>query len=141
MSIPKKSEWKTRLVEREFPDRSFDIEFWQEQGDEAIFTAAWELVEVAEEVSHGRKPTLQRTLQLLNEFQVEYLIVGGFAVMKYGEPRYTKNLDVGVHSSPQNSVRVFEALKKFGASRAGWRHCGDIRRTDGLSDRDCSGPH
>ena len=28
-------------------------------------------------------------LQLLNEFQVEYLIVGGFAVMKYGEPRYT----------------------------------------------------
>jgi len=24
-------------------DRSFDIEFWQRQGDEAIFRAAWEL--------------------------------------------------------------------------------------------------
>ena len=35
MSIPEKSQWKTRLVEREFPDRSFDIEFWQEQGDES----------------------------------------------------------------------------------------------------------
>lgn len=26
-------------------DRSFDIEFWQRQGDAAIFNAAWELVE------------------------------------------------------------------------------------------------
>jgi hypothetical protein len=27
-------------------DRSFDIEFWQRQGDAAIFRAAWELVEL-----------------------------------------------------------------------------------------------
>src|ERR1700730_15924681 len=115
MSIPQNSAWKTRLVEREFPDRSFDIEFWQEQGDEAIFAAAWEMVELAEEINHGGKPTLQRTARLLNEFEVEYLIVGGYAVMKYGEPRYTKDLDVWVHNSAQNSVRVVEALKKFGA--------------------------
>jgi hypothetical protein len=115
MSLSGNSMWKTRLVEHGFPDRSFDIEFWQEQGDEAIFAAAWEMVELAEEVSHGRKPTLQRTAQLLNEFEVEYLIVGGYAVMKYGEPRYTKDLDVWVHNSAQNSSRVVEALKKFGA--------------------------
>jgi hypothetical protein len=54
-------------------------------------------------------------LQLLNEFEVEYLIVGGFAVMKYGEPRYTKDLDVWVHNSLQNSLRLVGALKKFGA--------------------------
>ena len=114
MGLPKNSSWKTRLVERGFPDRSFDIEFWQEQGDEAIFAAAWEMVELAEETSHGRKPTLQ-LLQLLNEFEVEYLIVGGYAVMKYGEPRYTKDLDVWVHNSAPNSLRVVEALKKFGA--------------------------
>jgi hypothetical protein len=54
--------WKTRLVKGGFPDRQFDIEFWQEQGDEAIFQAAWEMVELAEEVQHGRKPTLQRTV-------------------------------------------------------------------------------
>jgi hypothetical protein len=65
MSSPQNSGWKTRLVERGFPDRSFDIEFWQEQGDEAIFAAAWELVELAEEISHGRKPTLQRTATTL----------------------------------------------------------------------------
>jgi len=102
-------------VEGSFPDRSFDIAFWQEQGDEAIFAAAWEMVELAEKISHDRKPTL--LLQLLNEFEVEYLIVGGFAVMKYGEPRYTKDLDVWVHNSPQNSLRVVGALKKFGAPR------------------------
>ena len=65
MSLGQNMHWKTRLVEHGFPDRSFDIEFWQEQGDEAIFAAAWELVEVAEEVRNGRKPTLQRTVTTL----------------------------------------------------------------------------
>jgi len=60
-------------------------------------------------------PHYKELLQLLNEFEVEYLIVGGFAVMKYSEPRYTKDLDVWVHNSRQNSLRVVEALKRFGA--------------------------
>jgi hypothetical protein len=55
MSSSQNSNWKTRLVEGRFPDRSFDIEFWQEQGDEAIFAAAWEMVELAEEVRYGQK--------------------------------------------------------------------------------------
>ena len=33
IAIPRHSVWKTRLVEDSFPDRSFDIEFWQEQSD------------------------------------------------------------------------------------------------------------
>lgn len=61
--------WKTRLVRGGFPDRQFDIEFWQEQGDEAIFAAAWELVELAEEMKHGRKPTLQRTVTALKRIR------------------------------------------------------------------------
>ena len=65
MSPPENLNWKTRLVEYGFPDRSFDIEFWQEQGDEAIFAAAWEMVELAEETKHGRRPTLQRTATTL----------------------------------------------------------------------------
>ena len=69
MSLPEDSLWKTRLVERGFPDRSFDIEFWQEQGDEAIFAAAWEMVELAEEINHGRKPTLQRTATALKRIR------------------------------------------------------------------------
>jgi len=64
MRIPPKSIWKTRLVEGEFPDRSFDIQFWQEQGDEAIFAAAWELVKLAEEIQ-GREPTLDKSVTAL----------------------------------------------------------------------------
>jgi Nucleotidyl transferase of unknown function (DUF2204) len=63
----------------------------------------------------AENPHYRELLQFLNEFEVEYLIVGGFAAMKYGEPRYTKDLDVWVHNSAQNSGRVVEALKKFGA--------------------------
>src|ERR1700739_4824738 len=63
----------------------------------------------------AENPDYKELLQLLDEFEVEYLIVGGFAVMKYGEPRYTKDLDVWVHNSLQNSIRVIGALKKFGA--------------------------
>ena len=63
----------------------------------------------------AESPHYKELLQLLNKFEVEYLIVGGFAVMKYGEPRYTKDLDVWVHNSPENSLRVVEALRKFGA--------------------------
>src|SRR6266852_4237734 len=63
----------------------------------------------------AENPHYRELLKLLNEFEVEYLIVGGFAVMKYGEPRYTKDLDVWVHNSAQNSLRVVGALKKFGA--------------------------
>ncbi len=57
--------WKTRLVQGTFPDREFDVEFWQEQGDEAIFSAAWEMVELAEEAKNGRKLRLQRTVTAL----------------------------------------------------------------------------
>jgi predicted nucleotidyltransferase len=63
----------------------------------------------------AENPHYKELLQLLNESQVEYLIVGGYAVMKYGEPRYTKDLDVWVNNSAENSVRLVAALKKFGA--------------------------
>ena len=63
-------------------------------------------------------PHYKELLQLLNDFEVEYLIVGGFAVMKYGEPHYTKDLDVWVRNSRENSARVFRALQKFGAPLA-----------------------
>ena len=61
MSV-RQREWKTRVVRGEFPDRAFDIEFWQKQGDEAIFRAAWEMVIAAEEFKHGRAPRLQRNV-------------------------------------------------------------------------------
>ena len=54
-------------------------------------------------------------LRKLNDLQVRYLIVGAYAVMKYTEPRYTKDLDIWVDVTPDNADRVFKALAEFGA--------------------------
>jgi len=63
-------------------------------------------------------PHYRDLLQSFNEHSVEYLIVGGYAVMKYTEPRFTKDLDIWVGSSPENSARLFQALAGFGAPLA-----------------------
>src|ERR1700728_1338628 len=63
----------------------------------------------------AENPHYKELLQLLNEFEVEYLIVGGYAVMKYGERRYTKEQGVWVRNSVKNSGRVVAPLKQFGA--------------------------
>lgn len=54
-------------------------------------------------------------LNNLNEKKVKYLVVGGYAVIKYTEPRYTKDLDIWVNPDPDNSKAVFDALREFGA--------------------------
>jgi hypothetical protein len=54
-------------------------------------------------------------LLALNDCRVEYLIVGGYAVMRYSEPRFTKDLDIWVGHAPDNSRRVIAALARFGA--------------------------
>lgn len=63
----------------------------------------------------AENPHFKELLQVLNDFEVRYLIVGGYAVMKYSEPRYTKDLDLWVENSAENASQVFGALKQFGA--------------------------
>jgi hypothetical protein len=55
---------------------------------------------------------------LLAEFAaagVEYLVVGGYAVGVYAEPRFTKDLDVWIGDDPDNLVQAKRALTAFGA--------------------------
>jgi hypothetical protein len=58
-------------------------------------------------------------LSILNAKQVKYLVIGGYAVMKYTEPRFTKDLDIWVWTDPENAKQVFQALREFGAPLAG----------------------
>jgi len=58
-------------------------------------------------------------LRALSDENVEYLIVGGYAVGKHSEPRYTKDLDIWVKTSPENAQRVYSALSNFGAPLEG----------------------
>lgn len=54
-------------------------------------------------------------LQALNDAGAEYLVVGGYAVIKHTEPRYTKDIDVWVNNTRVNAERVLVALVKYGA--------------------------
>ena len=49
-------------------------------------------------------------LQLLNEHQVEYLLIGGYAVGYHGYPRTTGDMDVWVAMHEQNAHRIVAAL-------------------------------
>jgi hypothetical protein len=58
-------------------------------------------------------------LSLFNAYRVKYLIIGGYAVIKYTEPRYTKDLDLWIRADAKNASAVFQALKEFGAPLTG----------------------
>lgn len=58
-------------------------------------------------------------IELLNENEVRYLVVGGYAVALHGHPRYTKDLDVWIGLSPENANKILDALKKFGFGSLG----------------------
>ena len=49
-------------------DRAFDIEFWQRQGDAAIFRAAWEMVELYHR-DRGLNPDELRLQRTVENFQ------------------------------------------------------------------------
>jgi hypothetical protein len=58
-------------------------------------------------------------IELLNDNNVRYLVVGGYAVAFHGHPRYTKDLDVWIELSPSNSKKVLNALDAFGFGSLG----------------------
>ena len=58
-------------------------------------------------------------LRLFNDNSVKYLVIGGYAVTQYAEPRYTKDLDLWISTDPANAEAVFRALREFGAPLAG----------------------
>jgi len=64
---------------------------------------------------NDRNSDLTELLSKLVADRVRLLIVGGHAVAKYGEPRYTKDVDIWVDNTPKNAELVYTALKEFGA--------------------------
>ena len=60
-------------------------------------------------------PDFKELLKLFEKHKIRYLVVGGYAVMKYSEPRFTKDLDVFIATDQENAKSVYLALKEFGA--------------------------
>lgn len=72
-------------------------------------------------------------LAFLNSNEVEYLVIGGYAVTAHGHPRYTKDIDIWVRPSEQNSKNRWAATasssndplksrrRQFGQLDRAWR--------------------
>jgi len=58
-------------------------------------------------------------LQIFNANKVKYLVIDGYAVVLYAEPRFTKDLDVLISTDPVNAEAVYNALREFGAPLTG----------------------
>jgi hypothetical protein len=59
-------------------------------------------------------PDFKEFLRLLNCHHVDYLIIGGFAVGFHGYPRSTSDIDIWISKSPENVIRVVDAIREFG---------------------------
>jgi len=58
----------------------------------------------------------EELLRLLEKNNVEYLVVGGYAVAYYGYPRFTKDIDLFYDNTPSNIEAIRNALFEFGFS-------------------------
>ncbi|MFP5039729.1 DUF6036 family nucleotidyltransferase [Parasediminibacterium sp. JCM 36343] len=54
-------------------------------------------------------------IDALNNHQVEYILVGGYAVILHGYIRSTADMDVWVNKTPSNYEKLKRAYKEFGA--------------------------
>ncbi|MHC4207649.1 MAG: hypothetical protein ACYSTT_23590 [Planctomycetota bacterium] len=59
-------------------------------------------------------PDFKEFLKLLNAHQVEYLLIGGYAVGYHGYPRATVDMDIWISMHPDNANRMVAVLKEFG---------------------------
>lgn len=53
-------------------------------------------------------------IKLLNDRKVEYLLVGGYAVVLYGYVRYTGDIDIWIKPSNHNADLVVDVIDEFG---------------------------
>ena len=59
-------------------------------------------------------PDFKEFLQLLNDHQVEYLLIGGYAVGYHGYPRATGDMDIWIALNPANAEKLVAVLAAFG---------------------------
>ncbi|HAH08063.1 MAG TPA: hypothetical protein DCM05_16325 [Elusimicrobia bacterium] len=74
----------------------------------------------------GEKKDFADFIAALNAQGVEYVIVGGYAVVFHGHVRFTKDIDILVRPTPRNAKRLMSALKGFGFGGLGLKES-DVR--------------
>lgn len=53
-------------------------------------------------------------LQLLSEEQVDFMIVGAYALAVHGHPRATGDIDIWVKPNDSNAKKIYRVLTRFG---------------------------
>ena len=51
---------------------------------------------------------------LLNDRDVKYLVIGGYAVGFHSKPKFTNDMDIWIENSRVNALRVLRVLEEFG---------------------------
>ena len=65
------------------------------------------------------QPDFRDLLALFNKHQVEYILVGGYALAFHGAPRYTGDMDIFVRADSPNASHIIAALNEFGFESVG----------------------
>jgi predicted nucleotidyltransferase len=53
-------------------------------------------------------------LKLLKERKIRYLLIGGYAVIYYGYPRMTADMDIWIEKTKDNAEKLLQAIIDFG---------------------------
>lgn len=65
-------------------------------------------------------PDFEEFIKLLSQFEVAYMVVGGYALAFHGKPRYTGDLDIWIGISDDNASKMLLVLKEFGFGLLGF---------------------
>lgn len=66
-------------------------------------------------------PDFEDFIQFLNQYEVDYMIVGGYAMAFHGSPRYTGDLDIWIDISESNAEKMLLVINAFGFSSLGFK--------------------
>jgi hypothetical protein len=60
----------------------------------------------------------EELLSLLRHNEVDFVVVGGYAVAFHGSPRFTKDIDIFYNNTDVNVSRIRKSLMEFGFSES-----------------------
>lgn len=65
-------------------------------------------------MSVSLNPDFQDFINAFNAADVDYIVVGGYAVIHYGSSRTTGDIDIWVRRSEDNYIKILSAFHQFG---------------------------
>jgi hypothetical protein len=66
------------------------------------------------------EPDFRDFVQLLTQHEVDYLVVGGYALAFHGKPRFTGDLDIWIDCTEANAKKMVSVMKDFGTASLGF---------------------